>query len=76
VVERELDYPGRVGRLPEVVAVHPSFRDCDVYVAGPAGLVAATTAALSGRVPADRLHHDSIDALRRAMRPSAAHHLS
>jgi NAD(P)H-flavin reductase/hemoglobin-like flavoprotein len=76
VVERELDYPGRVGRLPEVVAVHPSFRDCDVYVAGPAGLVAATAAALSGRVPADRLHHDSIDALRRAMRPSAAHHLS
>ena len=69
VVEREIDYAGRIGRLPEVVALHPSFRDCDVYVAGPAPMIAATVAALSPRVPAARLHHDPIDALERARRP-------
>ncbi len=76
VVEREPDYQGRVGRLPEVVALHPSFRDCDVYLSGPAGLVSATARALSSRVPADRLHHDPLDALWRASRPPKVDHLS
>lgn len=65
------DRPGasvpRVGRLPEVVRAHESFRDCDVYIAGPAGLISATVAELSRRVPCDRLHHDPIEALRLAM---------
>lgn len=73
VVEREVDYSGRVGRLPEVVALHSSFRDCDVYVAGPAPMVAVTATALSHRVPADRLHHDPLDALERARRPKVDH---
>ena len=69
VAEQELDFTGRIGRLPEVVWTHPSFRDCDVYVAGPAGLVSGTVQQLSKRVPAGRLHHDPIDALRAARRP-------
>jgi hypothetical protein len=69
VAEHELDFAGRVGRLPDVVWTHPSFRDCDVYVAGPAGLVSATVKALSRRVPSDRLHHDPLDALQVARRP-------
>lgn len=76
VVERELDFAGRVGRLPEVVATHPSFRDCDVYVAGPAGMVSATARALSGRVPSGRLHHDPIEALRLASSPLNVDYLS
>ena len=76
VVERELDFAGRVGRLPEVVATHPSFRDCDVYVAGPAGMDSATVRALSGRVPSGRLHHDPIEALRLASSPLNVDHLS
>jgi NAD(P)H-flavin reductase/hemoglobin-like flavoprotein len=50
-------------RLTDVVRAHASFRDTDVYIAGPAGLVSATRKALGGRVPADRFHHDSLDAL-------------
>jgi len=69
VVEREIDYVGRVGRLPDVVALHPSFRDCDVYVAGPARMIAATAAVLSSRVPAGRLHHDPIEAMEGARPP-------
>jgi NAD(P)H-flavin reductase len=67
------DYPDKpaplVGRLPDAVRGHESFRNCDVYIAGPAGLVSVTVAELSRRVPADRLHHDPIDALRLAMDP-------
>jgi NAD(P)H-flavin reductase/hemoglobin-like flavoprotein len=69
VAEHELDFSGRVGRLPDVVWTHPSFRDCDVFVAGPAGMVSATVQALSRRVPGDRLHHDPLEALRLARRP-------
>jgi NAD(P)H-flavin reductase/hemoglobin-like flavoprotein len=69
VAEHELDFAGRVGRLPEVVGTHPSFRDCDVYVAGPAGLVRNSAHTLSKRVPAGRLHHDPIEALEVARRP-------
>jgi NAD(P)H-flavin reductase/hemoglobin-like flavoprotein len=60
------------GKLPDVVARHPSFRDTEVYVAGPAGLVTATTRALGHRVPADRFHHDSLDALLAASHPVPA----
>ena len=69
VAEHELDFAGRVGRLPEVVWTHPSFRDCDVYVAGPAGMVRATAQMLSKRVPAGRLHHDPVEALELARWP-------
>ena len=73
VAEHELDFAGRVGRLPEVIWTHPSFRDCDVYVAGPAGLVKSTAQVLSKRVPAGRLHHDPIEALELARRPQRQH---
>jgi len=52
------------------VWTHPSFRDCDVYIAGPVGMVTKTVQVLSRRVPADRLHHDPIEALRQARRPT------
>jgi NAD(P)H-flavin reductase/hemoglobin-like flavoprotein len=76
VAERELDFAGRVGRLPEVVRTHPSFRDCDVYVAGPAGLVSSAAQLLARRVPSGRLHHDPIEALQLARRPARMDHLS
>jgi NAD(P)H-flavin reductase/hemoglobin-like flavoprotein len=76
VVERDITYDGRVGRLADVVATHPSFRDCDVYVAGPAGLVSAADKVLAHRVPAGRIHHDSLEALRLAARPPRVDHLS
>ncbi len=69
VVERELGFDGRVGRLPDVVGTHASFRDCDVYIAGPVAMISATVRALARRIPADRLHHDSLDALRVAHSP-------
>ena len=75
VAEHELDFAGRIGRLPEVVWTHPSFRDCDVYVAGPAGLVSGAVQLLSKRVPAGRLHHDPIDALRVARHPQRQEYL-
>jgi NAD(P)H-flavin reductase/hemoglobin-like flavoprotein len=72
VAEHEIDFTGPVGRLPDVVWTHPSFRDCDVYIAGPVGMVTRTVQVLSRRVPADRLHHDPIEALRLANRPRRA----
>jgi NAD(P)H-flavin reductase/hemoglobin-like flavoprotein len=71
VVQDDIDFSGRVGKLSEVVATHPSFRDCDVYISGPAGMITATVRALSSRVPAERLHHDPLDLLRQARRPPA-----
>jgi NAD(P)H-flavin reductase/hemoglobin-like flavoprotein len=69
------DDPGlagaEAGRLPEAVARHPSFRDCDVYIAGPAGMITATVRALSSRVPAERLHHDPLEELRLTGGPPA-----
>jgi NAD(P)H-flavin reductase/hemoglobin-like flavoprotein len=72
VAEDGRDFVGRVGRLPDVVRTHPSFRDCDVYIAGPVGLVTTTRRMLSRRVPSDRLHHDPIEALRQVRRPQRA----
>jgi NAD(P)H-flavin reductase/hemoglobin-like flavoprotein len=69
VAEHEVDFTGRVGRLPDVVGTHPSFRNCDVCISGPAGMVTRTVQVLSRRVPADRLHHDPIEALRAARQP-------
>ncbi len=69
VAEHEVGFAGRVGRLPDVVWTHESFRDCDVYIAGPVGLISRTVQVLSRRVPADRVHHDPIEALRLARRP-------
>lgn len=59
------------GALPEAVRKHASFRDTEVYVAGPAGLVSATVRALANRVPSDRFHHDPLDALTAASRPAS-----
>jgi len=69
VAEHEVGFAGRVGQLPDVVWTHESFRDCDVYIAGPVGLISRTVQVLSRRVPADRVHHDPIEALRLARRP-------
>lgn len=59
------------GALPDAVARHESYRNTEVYVAGPAGLVSATVRALANRVPSDRFHHDPLDALTTASRPAA-----
>jgi NAD(P)H-flavin reductase len=58
------------GALPEAARRHASFRNTEVYVAGPAGLVSATVRALANRVPSDRFHHDPLDALMAASNPA------
>jgi NAD(P)H-flavin reductase/hemoglobin-like flavoprotein len=55
--------------LLAAVLAHPSFRDTDVCVSGPAGLVRATARALAGLVPVGRLWHDPLEALAAAIRP-------
>jgi NAD(P)H-flavin reductase/hemoglobin-like flavoprotein len=57
------------GALTDAVGKHASFRNTEVYVAGPAGLISATVRALANRVPSDRFHHDPLDALMAASRP-------
>ena len=59
------------GALPDAVTKHASFRNTEVYVAGPAGLVSATVRALAHRVPSDRFHHDPLDLLMAASRDQA-----
>lgn len=76
VAEHELEFQGRVGRLPDVVFTHPSFRDCDVYIAGPVTMIGATVRALAPRVPGDRLHHDSLEALELARDPQSTGNLT
>jgi NAD(P)H-flavin reductase/hemoglobin-like flavoprotein len=71
VVETELEFPGQIGRLPDVVKSHPSFRDTEVYLAGPASMISATRHTLSARVPSDRFHHDPLDVLVAASRSVA-----
>lgn len=46
--------------IAAVAGRHPSFRDTDVYLGGPAPMITAMRAALASRVPADRLHHDPL----------------
>jgi NAD(P)H-flavin reductase len=60
-----------LGALPDAVAKHASFRNTEVYVAGPAGLVSATVRALANRVPSGRFHHDPLDVLMAASRSAA-----
>ncbi len=69
VAESEPEDAGQTGRLPDIVRTHPSFRNTDVYVAGPAAMVSATIRALATRVPSDRFHHDPLAALAAAYRP-------
>ncbi len=57
---------GRASGLIRAVAAHPSFRDTDVYVSGPAGLVSAVIRALAARVPSHRVLHDPLPLLRAA----------
>lgn len=70
VTDQQPGASGSDGSLPEVIGMHPSFRDTDVYVSGPYGMVAGVVRLLSRRVPADRLHHDSLTALRIASHPA------
>ena len=71
VVENELELPGQVDRLPDLVKSHQSFRNTEVYLAGPASMISATRRTLSARVPSDRFHHDPLDVLVAASRPVA-----
>ncbi|HEY3904992.1 MAG TPA: globin domain-containing protein [Streptosporangiaceae bacterium] len=71
VVETELEGSAQIGRLPDVVKSHPSFRNTEVYLAGPASMISATRRTLSARVPSDRFHHDPLDVLVAASRPVA-----
>jgi NAD(P)H-flavin reductase/hemoglobin-like flavoprotein len=76
VTESEPPAGAEAGRLPDLVRTHQSFRDTEVYVAGPAAMVSATVRALATRVPSDRFHHDPLDALTSACRPVASEDLT
>lgn len=76
VAEHDLDFSGRVGGLAKIVSEHPSFRSTDVYLSGPEGMVREMVRVLHSRVPADCLHHDSLDALRAASHPARVADLS
>ena len=76
VAEHELDFSGVVGRLPQVVIRHPSFRDTDVYISGPEGMVREMARVLRKRVPAHCLHHDPLDTLWAASHSDGAEYLS
>jgi NAD(P)H-flavin reductase/hemoglobin-like flavoprotein len=53
--------PGAVaGTLPGAVGGHGSLPDGDVYICGPAAMVARTVLLLAPHVPAERIHHDPL----------------
>jgi NAD(P)H-flavin reductase len=45
-VSAEEDYRGERGMLPDVIARHGPWRDCDAYVCGSSAMVAATVGRL------------------------------
>lgn len=66
-VTRVLDGAGDAtpgAAITGAVAVrHPSFRDTDVYLAGPEAMIGSLRRALADRVPASRVHYDSFGPL-------------
>lgn len=66
VVETGPATAGRPGRLIQAVREHASYRNTDVYISGPAGMVGAVLHALTGRIAPERLHHDPLELLQAA----------
>jgi NAD(P)H-flavin reductase len=62
VVTAVSDDPGSgdlQGLLPDLLAERTEWKDRDIFVCGPAGMVSRAEAVLAGLgVPAERLHHD------------------
>ena len=59
VVSDEPGFDGVRGLLPDVAADRAEWKDRDVFICGPAGMVSRTQALLADLgVPADRLHYD------------------
>lgn len=63
VVSAEPGFGGRKGLLPDVAAARDDLAACDIFISGPAAMVARTERLLAGRVPAGQLHHDQLTAL-------------
>jgi NAD(P)H-flavin reductase/hemoglobin-like flavoprotein len=63
VVSAEPEYGGLRGPLPNVLATRDDVADCEIFVSGPAGLVAATQRVLAGRIEVEHFHHDPPGAL-------------
>ncbi len=63
VVSGDPDFDGERGRVSEALGHGEDLTDPEVYVAGPAPMVARTVENLRARgVPLERIHHDPIDA--------------
>ena len=63
VVSAEPECGGLRGPLPDVLATRDDVADCEIFVSGPAGLVAATERILAGRIDVEQFHHDPLAAL-------------
>ena len=62
VVSGDPHFDGERGRVSEALGHGDELTDPDVYVAGPAPMVARTVENLRGRgVPLERIHHDPIE---------------
>lgn len=72
VLSEQPGFGGLCGLLPEVVRGHGLFDDAEVYICGPGPMVVQTALALSGQVPAERIHHDPVQAAQDAPAGSAA----
>jgi NAD(P)H-flavin reductase/hemoglobin-like flavoprotein len=58
-VSDEPGFDGAHGLLPDLVADRAEWKDRDIFICGPAGMVSRTETLLAGLgVPADRLHYD------------------
>jgi len=64
VVSDDPAFEGTKGLLPDIVSRHASLESSDVFICGPDDMVRETERVLAGRVPADRIHRDSLDAAR------------
>jgi NAD(P)H-flavin reductase len=62
VVSHEPGFAGIKGLLPQVVRRHASLQNADVFISGPDRMVTETRRVLADRVPADRIHHDPLNA--------------
>lgn len=62
VVSHEPGFTGMKGLLPRAVRKHASLENADVFISGPDRMVTETERVLAGRVTADRIHHDPLNA--------------
>lgn len=63
IVSDEPGFSGLTGTVPDLVATREGIEDCEIFISGPAEMVAETEQALAGRVAAEHVHHDPLSEL-------------